>query len=85
VIGALPLWGYLRSATAMQAGLRGINAAVVGLLVAALYRPIWTSAIIDPEDFGLALIAFGLLAFWRAPPWSVVLFCALAGALLAEL
>ncbi|MGH2586296.1 MAG: chromate efflux transporter [Dehalococcoidia bacterium] len=83
VIGALPLWGVVRGKTAFQSALKGINAAVVGLLLAALYTPVWTSAIASPEDFGLALAAFGLLAFWKAPPWLVVVFAAVGGALLA--
>ena len=56
----------------------GINAAVVGILLAALYNPIWTSAILAPLDFALALAAFGLLQFWKLPPWLVVLLTALA-------
>jgi chromate transporter len=83
VIGALPLWGAVRGRTGFQAALKGINAAVVGLLLAALYTPVWTSAIATPGDFGLALLAFGLLAFWKAPPWLVVVLCALGGAGLA--
>jgi chromate transporter len=75
-IGALPFWELLRTRTAFQAALRGVNAAVVGLLVAALYRPVWTSAIFNPTDFGLALFAFGLLAFWKWPPWLVVVLTA---------
>jgi len=76
-IGALPFWDVLRTRTAFQAALRGINAAVVGLLVAALYHPVWTSAIAGASEFGLALLAFGLLAFWKWPPWLVVVLTAL--------
>jgi chromate transporter len=83
-IGALPFWDVLRSRTAFQAALRGINAAVVGLLVAALYHPVWTSAIGTATDFGLALVAFGLLAFWKWPPWLVVVLSALAAEALAR-
>jgi chromate transporter len=83
VIGALPLWGVVRGRTGFQAALKGINAAVVGLLLAALYTPVWTSAILTPGDFGLALLAFGLLAFWKAPPWLVVVIAAAGGALLS--
>ena len=61
----------------------GVNAAVVGLLLAALYDPVWTSAIEAPEDFALAAGAFALLAFWRSPPWLVVLLTAVIGALIA--
>jgi chromate transporter len=85
VVGALPFWEALRRQPAFQAALRGINAAVVGLLLAALYDPVWTSAIEGPGDFGLAVAAFGLLMFWRWPPWLVVLASALAGAALATM
>lgn len=78
---ALPLWGRLRSAPAAQAALRGVNAAVVGILLAALYDPVITSAIRGPLDVALALAAFGLLQIGQAPPWLVVLLAALAGAL----
>jgi chromate transporter len=57
----------------------GINAAVVGLLLAALYDPVWTSAVHSPREFALALAAFGLLAFWKLPPWLVVVAAALTG------
>lgn len=83
VVGALPFWEDLRRHQSAQAALRGINAAVVGLLLAALYDPVWTSAIKGHADFGLALVAFALLMFWRLPPWLVVLIAALGGAGLA--
>ena len=63
-----------------QAALRGVNAAVVGLLVAALYNPVWTAGITNSGDFGLACTAFLLLFMWQTPPWLVVLLCAAAGA-----
>jgi len=85
VIGILPFWNRLRTIEPFQAALRGINAAVVGLLLAALYDPVWTSAITSRADFGLALVAFGLLTFWRLPPWLVVLFAAAGGALIARM
>ena len=85
VAGALPFWNALRAQTAFQSALRGINAAVVGLLLAALYRPVWTSAIGSSADFGLAIASFGLLAFWKVPPWLVVLFAAGGGAAIAAL
>jgi chromate transporter len=85
VVGALPFWEILRWRASFQAALRGINAAVVGLLLAALYDPVWTSAITGPADLSLALVAFGLLAFWRLAPWLVVLITALGGAALAAL
>ena len=83
VIGALPFWGLLRTRAAFQAALRGINAAVVGLLLAALYDPVWSSAVKSHADFGLALVAFGLLMFWRLPLWLVVVIAAAGGSLLA--
>jgi chromate transporter len=85
VVGALPFWDALRARAGFQAALRGINAAVVGLLLAALYNPVWTSAITAPADFALALAAFGLLALWSAPPWLVVVLAAAGGWGLAAL
>ena len=85
IIGGLPLWNRLRAQASFQAALRGINAAVVGLLVAALYQPVWTSAIHAPVDFALGLADFLLLAFWKWPPWLVVGCSALAAAVLARL
>lgn len=83
VAGTLPFWAPLRRSPHAQAALAGVNAAVVGLLLAALYNPVWTSAIHSGADFGLALAAFVALVFWRAPPWAVVLACAVGGAVLA--
>ncbi|WP_453912157.1 chromate transporter [Vogesella fluminis] len=82
VVGALPFWGRLRRHTRMQAALSGINAAVVGLLLAALYQPVWTSAIHAPQDFGLALVALVGLVFWKLPPWLVVVGSGVAGGVL---
>jgi chromate transporter len=82
VAGTLPFWNAIRVKTGFQSALAGINASVVGILVAALYNPVWTSAIRTPIDFCLALIAFGLLTIWKLPPWIVVLFSALGGILL---
>lgn len=72
IAGALPYWERLRHNRWTQAALFGINAAVVGLLLAALYQPIWSGAIHAPQDFGLALVAFVALMFWKLPPWLVV-------------
>ncbi len=69
----------------MQAALLGVNAAVVGLLLAALYRPVWTSAIFGPADFALGLVAFLLLALWAVPPWLVVILGAVAASAVAML
>jgi chromate transporter len=84
VFGALPFWAALRGEPRAQAALRGINAAVVGLLLAALYRPVWTSAILAPVDFALAIVAFLALALWKLPPWLVVVLAAVAGGLLGR-
>ena len=85
VIGALPFWDLLRSVHIFQSALKGINAAVVGLLLAALYNPVWTSAIYSPADFGLGLIAFALLMFWKFPPWLVVVLTAIGGEVLVRI
>jgi chromate transporter len=82
VFGALPFWARLRERPAAQTALRGVNAAVVGLLLAALYKPVWTSAIGRPADFALGVTAFLLLAMWRTPPWLVVVLAAVAGQLI---
>lgn len=84
VIGAVPFWEKLRRNRHMRSALVGINAAVVGLLLAALYHPVWTSAIHAPQDFGLGLIAFAALVFWKVPPWAVVIGGALGGWLVAS-
>jgi len=83
VIGVLPFWEPLRHSVRTRAALAGVNAGVVGLLLAALYNPVWTSAIFKPEDFGLALLALVALMFWKVPPWLVVLGCGLLGGLLS--
>lgn len=85
VPATLKFWGSLSAYAPARKALTGVNAAVVGLLLAALYDPVITSGITGPADAGLALLAFGLLMLWRAPPWAVVVFCAVAGGLLAEL
>ena len=85
LIGILPFWNSLRNQSTFQAALRGINAAVVGLLLAALYQPVWTSTIKNAYDFLFALAAFGLLVIWKLPPWLVVLLAALVGGLLSLL
>ena len=73
VMGALPFWQTLRRCARTQAALAGVNAAVVGLLLAALYQPVWTSAIFSARDFGLALLALVALMVWKLPPWLVVI------------
>ncbi len=83
VMATLPFFAALRTNTGVQAALRGVNAVVIGILLLALYDPLWINAIREPSDLGLALAAFGLLAFWRFPPWVVVLLTAAAGGILA--
>jgi chromate transporter len=82
IVGTLPFWNTLRARADFQGALRGINAAVVGLLLAALYQPVWTSAIRGPRDLALALAAFGMLAFAKIPAWLVVVLTAAGGAFL---
>lgn len=82
VAGALPFWTALRSRPPAQAALRGANAAVVGLLGAALYDPVRTAAVHTPYDFAVALAGFVALVAWRAPPWAVVARTAPAGVIL---
>ena len=85
IFGGLPLWSAWRHHPGFQAALRGINAAVVGLLLAALYQPVWTSAVREPSDFAIVLSTFGLLAFWKLPPWMVVVSAAAATEVVAAL
>ncbi|WPN50523.1 chromate efflux transporter [Pseudomonas sp. P9_2] len=83
MFGALPFWANLRSSPRTQAALAGVNAAVVGLLLAALYQPVWTSAIFNVYDVALALLALVALMVWKLPPWLVVIGCGVLGGLLA--
>jgi chromate transporter len=85
VLGGLPAWSIARRNPAFLAALRGVNAAVVGLLLAALYNPVFTSSVKSADDFSIAVGAFGLLAFWKAPPWLVVVLAALAAGAVQEL
>lgn len=72
LVAALPFWNRLRSRSTAQAAMRGANAAVVGILAAALYDPVWTSAVLSPADFLVAALGFIALVSWRFPPWIVV-------------
>jgi chromate transporter len=83
LLGTLPFWNTLRQRAGAQAAMRGVNAAVVGVLGAALYNPVWTNSVSSPKDFGVALTGFILLTVWRAPPLVVVVLGALAGMMLA--
>ena len=79
LIGLLPLYGWLRGGHSVRSALSGVNAAVVGILLAALYTPVWTSAIVRPVDFALGLAAFLLLMVWKVRPWMIVVGGAIAG------
>ena len=79
VIGTLPWWNTLSRLHAARRAMLGVNAAVVGLLLAALYDPVWTSGVLSARDFVVALAAFALLVSWKLPPWLVVILGALAG------
>jgi chromate transporter len=85
LIGTLPFWDAFRRRTSAQAMMRGVNAAVVGLLGAALYNPVWTSSVETPGDFGVVLVGFVLLTAWSAPPLIVVAISATGGVLLAAM
>lgn len=84
LLGTLPFWDELRQRARAQAIMRGINAAVVGLLGAALYNPLWITSVITNGDFAVALVGFILLTIWRAPPSVVVILGALAGIALMQ-
>ncbi|MEI3606273.1 chromate transporter [Pseudogracilibacillus sp. SE30717A] len=83
ILGTLPFWNSLRSNPKIKGALMGVNASVVGLLISALYQPIWTSSILAPIDFALASILFGMLVFWKLPPWVIVIAGALGGLLIS--
>jgi chromate transporter len=85
LVGVLPFWDTLRRRAGIRSALMGVNAAVVGLLLAALYTPVWTSAIFGPADFALGIAAFLLLLMWRVPPWLVVVLGAVGASLVAEI
>lgn len=83
LLGVAPFWDRFRQFDAAQAAMMGTNAAVVGILGAALYDPLWTTAILAPADFAVAAVGFILLSIWKAPPWVVVALCAVSGVGLA--
>jgi chromate transporter len=85
LVGTLPFWEFIRRQTAARGMISGVNAAVVGLLAAALYDPVWTSAIKSIGDLVVAVVGIGLLAIWRAPPLVIVVVSAAGGVLLAVL
>jgi chromate transporter len=84
LVATLPFWETFRKRAGAQAVMRGVNAAVVGLLGAALYNPVWTSSVRTPGDFAIALVGFVLLTVWRAPPLVVVIVSALGGIAVAQ-
>jgi chromate transporter len=84
LLGALPFWETFRQRATARAMMAGVNAAVVGLLAAALYDPVWTSSVATVGDAALALIGFVLLTVWRTPPLAVVVLTALGGIVLAS-
>jgi chromate transporter len=83
LMGTLPFWEAFRRRSWAQAVMRGVNAAVVGLLGAALYNPVWTTSVKGPGDFGIALVGFVLLTTWQTPPLVVVAISAIGGMALA--
>jgi len=85
VTGVLPFWEDLRKNPRIRKALVGVNAAVVGLLLSAFYDPVWTSGILSVSDFVLALLAFGLLVYWKTPPWIVVAATGVGGAFISYL
>lgn len=82
IIGSLPFFNEIRKQPKLQAAFTGINAAVVGLLLAALYDPVWTSSVQTATHFSFAAVLYGLLAVWKYPPWVVVIIGAVGGYLL---
>lgn len=79
ILGTLPFWDQLRNNPNIKGAVMGVNAAVVGILISALYHPIWTSSILKPIDFALGAILFSMLTYWKLPPWVVVLTGAFGG------
>lgn len=82
ILGTLPFWEHFRQNKEVGFAMQGINSVVVGLLLAAFYTPVWTSAIVNSKDFSLAAIGFLLLTFWKAPSWLAVLACVTLAAFL---
>jgi chromate transporter len=82
ILGTLPFWDSLRRNPKIKGALMGVNAAVVGILIAAFYNPIWTSSILAPIDFAFAAILFSMLVYWKLPPWIIVVTCAIGGSLI---
>lgn len=85
VFGTLPFWNALRQNGKMKGAFMGMNAAVVGILISALYDPIFTSAVVKPVDFVFAVVLFSMLAYWRIAPWIVVISGVVGGIILSLL
>jgi chromate transporter len=85
ILGTLPFWNSLRRNPRIKGALMGVNAAVVGILMAAFYHPIWTSSILAPIDFAFAAILFSMLVYWQLPPWIIVVTGAVGGSLITFL
>ena len=85
VLGVLPFWQQLRGYRRVRAILAGASAAVVGILAAALYQPVWTSAVASVSDMAVAAMGFALLSAWRVPAWAVVIVILVASLGLAAL
>lgn len=82
ILGALPFWDSLRNNPKIKGAIMGVNGAVIGILISAFYFPIWTSSILAPVDFALAAILFSMLAYWKLPPWIIVVSGAIGGSLI---
>jgi chromate transporter len=85
IFGTLPFWDALRRNAKVKSALMGVNAAVVGILISALYDPIWTNSILSTIDFSVAAILFSMLVFWKLPPWIIVVTGAMSGLLITVL
>lgn len=85
ILGTLPFWDLLRKNPKIKGALMGVNAAVIGILIAAFYHPIWISSILAPIDFAFAAVLFSMLVYWKLPPWIVVLAGAVGGWILSIL
>ncbi|MEH7276113.1 chromate transporter [Neobacillus vireti] len=83
VLGTLPFWTSLSANPKIKGAVMGVNAAVVGILIAAFYNPIWTSSILTPIDFALAAVLFFMLAYWKLPPWVIVITGSIGGYVLS--
>lgn len=82
ILGALSFWDMFRNNEKVKGAVMGVNAAVIGILISALYTPIWTSSILKPADFALAAILFVMLVYFKLPPWVIVVTGAVGGMLI---